>query len=265
MKKYNILITGKQRIVIDDFFNHLSDDFNMLTTSLRYEDIVGHIDLFHPDIFIICLNGETRDDYNVLIELKRVLAREGVFVFIVGDQKDCKEFNETVVYMADETFVKPISIERIKDGIKDHIREKEKQAQDDAKLKLELEKLKEQERRKHVLIIDDDPLMLKVVKEQLSEKYDVATAISSKIAYKFLENKKTDMILLDYEMPGEDGPSTFKTLRTNKDLDSIPIVFLTGVTEKEKIKEALILMPQGYLLKPIDKDMLLGTVEKFIG
>ena len=138
-------------------------------------------------------------------------------------------------------------------------------AEEDAKLKLELEKIKEQERRKHVLIIDDDPLMLKVVKEQLSEKYDVATAISSKIAYKFLENKKTDMILLDYEMPGEDGPSTFKTLRKNKDLDSIPIVFLTGVTEKEKIKEALILMPQGYLLKPIDKDMLIGTVEKFIG
>ena len=265
MKKYNVLISGKQKIIIDDFFNHLSDDFNLLTTSLRYEDLVNHLNLFHPDIFIICLNGETRDEYNVLIELKRILTREGIFVFICGDHNDCREFNENVVYLAEETFEKPISVDRIKEGIIDYMREKEKKAEEEIRLKIELEKIKEQERRKHVLIIDDDPIMLKTVKEQLSGNYDVATAISSKIAYKFLENKDTDMILLDYEMPGEDGPSTFKNLRAMPKLDSKPIVFLTGVTDKEKIREALVLKPQGYLLKPLDREKLLGTIEKFIG
>ena len=265
MKKYSVLISGKQKIIIDDFFNHLSDDFNLLTTSLRYEDLVNHINLFHPDIFIICLNGETRDEYNVLIELKRILTREGIFVFICGDHNDCRDFNETVVYMAEETFEKPISIDRIKEGILDYMHEKEKKAEEDAQLQLKLEQLKEQQRRKHILIIDDDPVMLKVVKEQLSDDYDVATAISSKIAYKFLDNKDTDMILLDYEMPGEDGPSTFKTLRTIPKLENTPIVFLTGVTDKEKIKEALVLKPQGYLLKPLDREKLLGTIEKFVG
>ena len=84
--------------------------------------------------------------------------------------------------------------------------EKKKKAIEEEKLQAELEKIKEENRRKHVLVIDDDPIMLKVVKEHLHENYDVATAISGKIAYKFLESKSTDIILLDYEMPGEDGP-----------------------------------------------------------
>ena len=118
---------------------------------------------------------------------------------------------------------------------------------------------------KTVLVIDDDPIMLKVVKEHLHEKYDVATAISGKIAYKFLESKQTDMILLDYEMPGEDGPDVLINLRKREDLANTPIVFLTGVSDKDKITAALSLKPQGYLLKPIDKDKLIGTIEKFVG
>ena len=47
MDKYKILICGKQNIIIDDFFHHLSDDFDLLTTSFRYEDIVKHVNLFH--------------------------------------------------------------------------------------------------------------------------------------------------------------------------------------------------------------------------
>ena len=116
-----------------------------------------------------------------------------------------------------------------------------------------------------MLVIDDDPLMLKLIKEYLHENYDVATAVSGKIAYKFLENKTTDLILLDYEMPVENGPMVLENLRQNSELANIPVVFLTGISDKEKIKQALMLKPQGYLLKPIDRETLLGTIEKFLG
>lgn len=73
------------------------------------------------------------------------------------------------------------------------------------------------------------------------------------------------MILLDYEMPVEKGPEVLVKIRENEQLANIPVVFLTGITDREKIKEALSLKPQGYLLKPIDKEKLVGMIEKFIG
>ena len=119
--------------------------------------------------------------------------------------------------------------------------------------------------RAHILVVDDDPLMLKMLKEQLREDYDVATAVSGKIAMKFLERKKTDLILLDYEMPGENGPAVLERLRANETTKEVPVIFLTGVSDSDKIQEALALKPQSYLLKPVDHENLLNAITKFIG
>ena len=88
--------------------------------------------------------------------------------------------------------------------------------------------------RKHVLVVDDNSMMLKLIKEYLHETYDVATAVSGKIAMKFLERRMTNLILLDYEMPGENGPAVLEQLRANEATKDIPVVFLTGVTETKK-------------------------------
>lgn len=120
-------------------------------------------------------------------------------------------------------------------------------------------------RRKHILVVDDNSMILRLVKEHLHDKYDVATALSGKIALKFLQKKKTDLILLDYEMPDENGVVVLEKLRASNATKDIPVVFLTGVTESKKIKEALAMKPQSYLLKPINRDRLLDTIEKLIG
>ena len=113
---------------------------------------------------------------------------------------------------------------------------------------------------KHILVIDDDPLMLKVIKDYLHDQYDVATAKGGKIAYKFLEKKHTDLILLDYEMPDEDGPTVYQKIREMPNLQDVPILFLTGVSDKSRIMSVLALKPQGYLLKPIDYETLISTI-----
>ena len=119
--------------------------------------------------------------------------------------------------------------------------------------------------RTHILVVDDDPLMLKMLNEQLRDDYDVATAVSGKIAMKFLERKKTNLILLDYEMPGETGPEILEKLRANDVTKDIPVIFLTGVSEREKIQEALVLKPQSYLLKPVDHEKLRSAIAKVVG
>lgn len=117
----------------------------------------------------------------------------------------------------------------------------------------------------HILIIDDDTRMLRILKEELREKYNVATAVSGKIALNFLEKRKTDLILLDYVMPDEDGPAVLKKLWENNATKDIPVVFLTGINDRNKIEKVLDMNPQGYLLKPIKPEKLFRTIRQIIG
>lgn len=265
MENRRILVTGKNNGIIEDCFNLMQDSFTIISTSLRYDDMVQHIAIFEPDMLLICLKDETRDEYNRIIELKRKLARMDIAVAIIGDPGVVDEFQKVAVFMADIVLEKPITASVIRKRLEEFLKEKQEKAEEEKRIQEEMEKLKEQERRKKVLVIDDDPAMLKIIKEHLHENYDVATAISGKIAYKYLEAKGTDLILLDYEMPVEKGPQVFENIRKYERFENTPVIFLTGITDREKIKEALMLKPQGYLLKPIDKEKLIGTIEKYLG
>ena len=93
----------------------------------------------------------------------------------------------------------------------------------------------------------------------------MATAINGKVAMKFLETKRTDMVLLDYEMPEENGAAVLRKIRENNKTRNIPVVFLTGITERGKIQEILALKIQGYLLKPIDMEKVSSTIKSVLG
>ena len=73
------------------------------------------------------------------------------------------------------------------------------------------------------------------------------------------------MILLDYEMPVEKGPQVLENIRKMDKYKDTPVMFLTGISDRDKIREALALKPQGYLLKPIDKEKLLSAIQSSIG
>ena len=73
------------------------------------------------------------------------------------------------------------------------------------------------------------------------------------------------MILLDYEMPIEDGVEVFKNIRQMKGKEDIPIVFLTGISERDRVIDVVKLKPQGFLLKPIDRGNLLDKIDSLIG
>lgn len=119
--------------------------------------------------------------------------------------------------------------------------------------------------KKHILIVDDDSRVLRMLKGYLAERYELATAINGRVALKFLETKETDLVLLDYEMPEENGAAVLEKIRANEKTKKLPVVFLTGVTEGNKIKEVLALKPQGYLLKPVDMEKVSSTIKGILG
>ncbi len=77
----------------------------------------------------------------------------------------------------------------------------------------------------------------------LKDSYNVATAINGSLALKFLENKKTNLILLDYEMPVENGEQVLEKIRSNTATADLPVVFLTGVNDHDMVQKVLYLKP----------------------
>ena len=112
------------------------------------------------------------------------------------------------------------------------------------------------------LLEDDDAIGMGLKYSLEKEGYDVIHVKTKRDALESLKENEFDMCILDINLPDGNGYDVCRYIKESKD---IPIIFLTGVSDKDKITAALSLKPQGYLLKPIDKDKLIGTIEKFIG
>lgn len=294
--KYKILIAGKASSIIDDFFLRMNDNFEIMTTSLWHDDILRHVKYFQPHMFLYCMYNESREDFNKMISLKYQLIKSRVYVGVFGSQTDITDFERAAINVADLVMVKPLTIDGIQSKIKSYLDIHKPATVPDldnnsaytpADSPMGSSKTAGQPApagsarqaasgvaaqaaqltstfHKHILVIDDDPRMLKMMKEQLHHDYDVATAVNGKVAMKFLESKHTDLILLDYEMPDEKGPDVLAKIRANQSTRDVPVIFLTGVTERDKIQKALVLQPQGYLLKPIDREKLMNTITKVL-
>lgn len=91
-----------------------------------------------------------------------------------------------------------------------------------------------------ICIIDDEIIILNLYKEKLSRlNYDVVTYISGKDALENLPSEMPDLILLDVIMPEMDGIKTLEKIRSNKQLNKIPIIFLTNLDDDKIKKEAI--------------------------
>lgn len=267
MKKYKALLTGKNNTAVDDFFNMLCENFDSLTTSVRYEDIFNHLKYFEPDIFVYCLNQESYEDMKKISSFQMQMKKNNIAFAVIGSEEDCNAFTQSAAGIADLVLVKPITASSVESRIIAYLQEQQRLREEAACEEAEglaREAKEHLTRKKHVLVVDDDPLMLKMIKQHLRENFEVATASSGKTALKFLEKKKTNLILLDYAMPEEDGPAVLEKLHANEATKDIPVVFLTGIMEREKIQKALVQKPQGYLLKPVDHVKLIETIKKFI-
>ncbi len=118
------------------------------------------------------------------------------------------------------------------------------------------------DKKKRILIVDDDPSYAKMVREWIKEFYrvDIVTAGMQAISFllKVPEDEKVDLILLDYEMPIVDGPQVFQMLKQESATAKIPVIFLTGIGTKEAVSRVMELKPDGYVLKSTSRADLLG-------
>ncbi len=288
--KYKILVSGNTPSLITDFIQQTEAFFQSLSTTACWQDVIGHFELFGPDAYVCFVNSEHSSILPQLSELKKHNAYNGASIFLICDAKTCDELAKNPLSTVDADLIirRPISVDNLVLRITRYFDEKKgAQAQEEvrkaaieAKAAEVIAKEKEEEKaavvaavaakklekpeRKHILVIDDDRIILKMLKTALSDTYDVTAMVSGVSAEKFLESQNVDLIILDYEMPVETGAEVFRKIKRNPKISHIPVCFLTGISERGKIMEVMALKPHGYLLKPIDMDMLFSTVTNLI-
>ena len=103
--------------------------------------------------------------------------------------------------------------------------------------------------RKNILVVDDDPMMLRSLYNWLNESFNIHAANSGLAALEYLRQQEADLVLLDFEMPEMNGRQVLQEIRSSYDKKNLPVIFLTAKNDKETIKSLVGLHPNGYILK----------------
>ena len=128
---------------------------------------------------------------------------------------------------------------------------------------LRMRKNQELAQKKKILVVDDSMTMRQSMMALLGKDYEVSEAESGIAAIRVITLNRPDLVLLDYEMPICDGKQTLEMLRSEKDFNSIPVIFLTGRGDPESVKNLLYLKPAGYLLKYLKPDEIKKNIDEY--
>jgi response regulator RpfG family c-di-GMP phosphodiesterase len=268
MYKLKILVTGKNRRIAADICNHLAEDkdYHVIKCSAKQDELFKTVPHERPRVIIICLGDENRDtvkNYDILKECAKLGAITLIVVTNVEDKSIFIKYTglEKMFFLS-----RPVSLYMLYDKLEEVEKKYFEGEDDDALLSEFINPDPDRIKRKSILAVDDSAQQLMQIKEHLKEFYDVTLVGSGSDAFKLLAKKRVDLILLDYMMPEMDGPEVFRRLKDNPMYASIPVIFLTGVSEKELVIKTLVnLKPQGYVVKPSKKSELVAKIIDVLG
>jgi DNA-binding NarL/FixJ family response regulator len=113
-----------------------------------------------------------------------------------------------------------------------------------------------------ILVVDDSPETLSLINDTLEEAgYNVLVALEGRQALTIARRIRPDMILLDALMPQMDGFETCRELKRIPSLSSIPVIFMTGLSDTRDIVQGLSAGGVDYLTKPINTEELVARMQ----
>lgn len=251
------LIVGELNPVLMNINQCLINEFETQMCEADLETIKKMRKLLQPDLLVISQQGiDGKEDVLILDMLKEKMPKMPiVFIETVTAKNHLSEYER--VFPNFVLLKRPIVKSKLINTCYNVIGEDEKFAEKATKAGDKKDAVK-----KRVMVIDDNPLLLRNMKHLLEKRYQVFIATSGEKALEFIPKKKPDIILLDYEMPGMDGRETFMKIKENPETRNIPVLFLTGISDKAHIYAALELEPAGYILKPAAEEKLFSQIEQ---
>jgi len=116
-----------------------------------------------------------------------------------------------------------------------------------------------------ILVIEDNPLNLKLIKDVLEfHGFDVLTAGSGEEGVALASSSSPDLVLMDLQLPGIGGREALQRLRADGRCREIPVVAVTAFAMKDDAESAKAAGFDGYIAKPISVRALPAQLAQFL-
>jgi putative two-component system response regulator len=115
--------------------------------------------------------------------------------------------------------------------------------------------------RPKLLVVDDEPLNLQVLRQILQQDYQLLFARDGEKALALAQAELPDLILLDIMMPGITGLETCKRLKQHPATQGIPVIFVTALADDRDETEGFAVGCVDYITKPVSTPIVLARVK----
>lgn len=240
-----IKTSRKTIILVDDISFHLMSVKERLKSYYKVYPVQSVEVLFDlllnltPDLILMDLNMPDVDGFAAMEKLNAIKHYRSIPVIVLSSSKERKSAIKAINLGAVDFIAKPFTDADLIESIE-----------------LQLSVEKRAALKPIVLVIDDDPSILKTVSFQLGERYKVHTLPNPNLIKELLKSVTPDLFLLDYNMPGCTGFDLVPVIRSYNNHSETPIIYLTTDGTEDRISTAIHLGASGFILKPVDGAIL---------
>jgi len=225
-------------------FQHSFEGIYQVKCTLITNNVLAEVGSFMPECIVVYVEGAMRQKLFSMMDFREDKRFRDIPLLLIADEEDREVFVNNVAPEPNYVLPEYTRMESVRVAI-DRL-------------------MASSGLRKHILVVDDDMVALKVVKGYLDKDFKVTCVKSGAQALKFLEKQFPDCILLDCYMPEMDGPTTLRKIRIMDKGGTVPVVFLTGNSEKDMVMRSLSLHPSGFLLKPVNQKELIDKLNELV-
>jgi CheY-like chemotaxis protein len=248
MDKTVMLIAEKGSFMVNAIANGLKKEGYEVLPCEADVNALGRFESL-PKLLVLYLDEAISTQTDLMVYLKDQVIERELELYLVGNQEELEEAVKLLTISAVAgKLERPLNVRDLA-----------------AVLDKAIERGTKAEAKKKILVVDDDPTMLRMIKNLLSSKYHVFMANSGMNAITFLAKNTVDLILLDYEMPVVSGAKVLEMIRSESATSDIPVMFLTAKNDKESVMNVLALKPVKYLLKNMPPEEWLENIDEFFG
>ena len=241
-----ILISQGISFMVNAIIKNIEEnDFQIIRLDPDIDDLQDKKD--ESPTIVVYLSDPILDAADFLVYLKDMCIEDDKFLVLLGNANELSKVEEVIpMQIVSASFARPIDMKKFIDQLQNFT-----------------QTAKEHTHRPNLLLVDDDPTFLKMMKDWLDDLYNVTIVTSGAQAMMYVAEHHPDLILLDYEMPVTSGPQVLEMLRSETATGTIPVFFLTGKDDRESVKKVLSLHPEGYLLKKSPRDKIRQAIQSF--